>query len=151
MTPRYGAFAYSEADRWLGYSSQHDDPEAAKAEALGHCDREDAVVLCCECDTWLAFALSPSTGGYWWATGDDGPSAAGAAVEELTRESGADDIELIVCYATNDGEEYEPPPPPPPPADPQPAEQRPAGRGWETAKKVAEVAGSFVRGFVKGG
>jgi hypothetical protein len=43
------------------------------------------VILCCECDCWLAFALSESTGGYWWVAGADGPTVAAEAVAECER------------------------------------------------------------------
>lgn len=147
---RYGAFAYSESAVWLGYSSQHDDPEGAKREALENCGKDDAVILCCESDCWLAFALSDSTEGYWWATGEDGPTAAANAVAGLREAGGASDVRLIVCYSVNDGEEYMPAPPPPPPQAGTPPAAPPPGRGWETAKKVADVAGTFVRAIIKG-
>ncbi len=146
---RYGAFAYSESTAWLGYSSQHDDPEGAKREALENCGKDDAVILCCECDCWLAFALSESNEGYWSAQ-EDGPTAAADALAGCRRASGASDVQLLVCYSTNDGEEYTPEPTPPPQHACPPPAVPPPGRGWETAKKVADVAGTFVRAVVKG-
>lgn len=108
---RYGAFAYSESAAYLGYSSQYHDPEAARQEALANCSKADAAILCCECDCWLAFALSDSAGGYAWVARGDGPTAAADALAECRKACGASDVRLLACYSTNNGEEYAPEPP----------------------------------------
>jgi hypothetical protein len=143
----FGAMAYSEATVWLGYTCQHPDTESAAAAALAFCDRPDATLLCSESDCWMAFVLSDETGAYAWAARPD-RDAAIAEASALVAGTAADG-RLIVCFSTNTGEEYDPSPPAPEePSAGQPAPQ--SGRGWETAKKVAEVAGKFVRAVIKG-
>jgi hypothetical protein len=105
---RYGAFAYSESSGSYGYSSQQDEPEAAKKEALSFCNAEDAVILCCEQDCWIAFAKCEETKAYWCNVGDDGPTAAANALASLKEVSGVVDGRVLICYSTNDGEEYVP-------------------------------------------
>lgn len=142
----FGAMAYSEATIWLGYTSRHSDAESAAAAAIAFCDRPDAQLLCSESDCWMVFVLSDSTGAYAWAARPDRDTAIAEATAQVAET--AADGRLIVCFST-EGEEYTPAPPAP---TESPAEQPapPPGGGWDTAKKVAEVAGSFVRAVIKG-
>lgn len=54
-------------------------------------------------------AFSDSGGG-GWGSADDGPTAANNALASLREACSADDVRLLVCYSTNDGEEYMPAP-----------------------------------------
>jgi hypothetical protein len=140
----FGAMAYSEGTVWLGYTSQHPDADSAAAAALGFCDRPDAVLLCSEPDCWMAFALSEATGAYAWAARPDRDVA---IAEVMAGVASTADGRLVVCFSTNSGEEFDPSPPSP---GAPPASLPPPGGRWAVAKKVAEVAGTFVRAVIKG-
>jgi len=105
---QYGAFAYSVSSGSYGYSSQHDDAEAAKKEALSFSNAEDAEILCCEHDCWIAFAQCDATKAFWCNVGDDGPIAANNALASLNEVGETVQGRLVICFSTNDGEEYVP-------------------------------------------
>lgn len=101
--PNYGAIAYSVTTKQFGYSYGWSEPDEAQRVAMQSCKASDALLLCCECDCWIALTQSESSKAYGWAYATSWKDASRHAIAECNKY--VSDPELIVCFSTLDGQQ----------------------------------------------